>query len=113
VAGEYLENMTDSPFMVLAAQVHPEKRSVIPLVTHVDGGARPQTVEKEIHLLYWRLIDESAKRMGVPVIMNMSFSLHREADRADANRRDREICQLWHGRTGERKLPRREMSNLN
>ena len=38
VAGEYLESATESPFMVLTAQVRP-KRSVIPSVTHVDGSA--------------------------------------------------------------------------
>ena len=79
VAGEYLESATDSPFMILTAQVRPERRSVIPSVTHVDGSARPQTVEKEINPLYWRLIDEFGKRTGVPVIMNTSFNLRGEA----------------------------------
>ena len=78
-AGEYLESATDSPFMILTAQVRPDKRSVIPSVTHVDGSARPQTVEKEINPLYWRLIDEFGKRTGVPVIMNTSFNLRGEA----------------------------------
>jgi carbamoyltransferase len=78
-AGDYLESATDSPFMVLTAQVKPEKRSIIPSVTHVDGSARPQTVEKEINPLYWRLIDEFEKRSGVPVIMNTSFNLRGEA----------------------------------
>ena len=78
-AGDYLESATDSPFMVLTAQVRPEKRGVIPSVTHVDGSARPQTVEKEINPLYWRLIDEFGKRTGVPVIMNTSFNLRGEA----------------------------------
>ena len=78
-AAEYLESAGDSPFMVLTAQVRPEKRSVIPSVTHVDGSARPQTVEKEINPLYWRLIDEFGKRTGVPVIMNTSFNLRGEA----------------------------------
>ncbi len=78
-AGEYLESATDSPFMILTAQVRPEKRGVIPSVTHVDGSARPQTVEKEINPLYWRLIDEFGKRTGVPVIMNTSFNLRGEA----------------------------------
>ena len=49
------------------------------LITHVDGSARPQTVEKEINPLYWRLIDEFGKRTGVPVIMNTSFNLRGEA----------------------------------
>jgi carbamoyltransferase len=78
-AGEYLESGSDSPFMILTAQVRPEKRAVIPSVTHVDGSARPQTVEKEINPLYWRLIDEFGKRTGVPVIMNTSFNLRGEA----------------------------------
>lgn len=78
-AGEYLESATDSPFMILTAQVRPEKRSLIPAVTHVDGTARPQTVEKEINPLYWRLIDEFGKRTGVPVVMNTSFNLRGEA----------------------------------
>jgi len=78
-ASEYLESATDSPFMILTAQVLPEKRGVIPSVTHVDGSARPQTVEKEINPLYWRLLDEFEKRTGVPVIMNTSFNLRGEA----------------------------------
>jgi carbamoyltransferase len=78
-AGEYLESATDSPFMILTAQVRPEKRGVIPSVTHVDGSARPQTVEKVINPLYWRLIDEFGKRTGVPVILNTSFNLRGEA----------------------------------
>jgi predicted NodU family carbamoyl transferase len=48
--------------MIVTAQVRPEKRSVIPSVTHADGSARPQKVEKEINALYWQLIDESGKR---------------------------------------------------
>lgn len=78
-ASEYLETATDSPFMILTAQVRPEKRNVIPAVTHVDGSARPQTVEREINPLYWRLLDEFEKRTGVPVILNTSFNLRGEA----------------------------------
>jgi len=78
-APEYLESAYDSPFMILTAQVRPEKRKVIPSVTHVDGSARPQTVEKQISPLYYRLIDEFDKRTGVPVIMNTSFNLRGEA----------------------------------
>jgi carbamoyltransferase len=78
-APDFLEGATDSPFMILTAQVRPEKRSVIPAVTHVDGSARPQTVEKDINHLYWRLIDEFEKRTGVPIVLNTSFNLRGEA----------------------------------
>jgi len=46
--GEYLEAQLTT-FMILTAQVRAEKLGVIPSVTHVDGSARPQTVEKEIN----------------------------------------------------------------
>jgi carbamoyltransferase len=78
-APDYLESAYDSPFMILTAQVRPEKRSVIPSVTHVDGSARPQTVEREVNPLYYRLIDEFGAITGVPVIMNTSFNLRGEA----------------------------------
>ncbi|MGH9744592.1 MAG: carbamoyltransferase family protein [Candidatus Acidiferrales bacterium] len=78
VAGEYIESATDSPFMILTAQVKPEKRGVIPAVTHADGSARPQTVERDVNPLYWRLIREFGNRTGVPVVMNTSFNLRGE-----------------------------------
>jgi len=78
VADQYIESATDSPFMILTAQVKPEKRSVIPSVTHVDGSARPQTVERDVNPLYWRLIRELGDRTGVPVVMNTSFNLRGE-----------------------------------
>ena len=77
-ASEYLETTPDSPFMIVTAQVRAEKRSVIPSVTHVDGSARPQTVEQDVNPLYYRLIQEFGRRTGVPVIMNTSFNLRGE-----------------------------------
>ena len=77
-AAEYIESATDSPFMILTAQVRPEKRNVIPAVTHVDGSARPQTVEREMNPLFWRLICEFGTLTGVPAVMNTSFNLRGE-----------------------------------
>ncbi|MGB8674877.1 MAG: carbamoyltransferase C-terminal domain-containing protein [Candidatus Acidiferrales bacterium] len=77
-AGDYIESATDSPFMILTAQVRPDKRIVIPAVTHADGSARPQTVERDVNPLYWRLISEFGRRAGVPVVMNTSFNLRGE-----------------------------------
>jgi carbamoyltransferase len=77
-ATDYVESANDSPFMVLTAQVRPEKRGVIPAVTHVDGSARPQTVERDVNPVYWKLICEFGRRTGVPVVMNTSFNLRGE-----------------------------------
>ena len=64
--------------MILTAQVRPEKRGVIPAVTHADGSARPQTVERDVNPLYWNLIERFDKLTGVPVVMNTSFNLRGE-----------------------------------
>ncbi|HYD47831.1 MAG TPA: carbamoyltransferase, partial [Terriglobales bacterium] len=75
--GEFFELDEPSPFMLLVAQVRPEKR-VIPSVTHVDGSARVQTVDRELNPLFYDLIDEFGKLTGVPVIINTSFNVRGE-----------------------------------
>ena len=77
-AHEYFETAHHSPFMILTAQVRPEKRARIPAVTHVDGSARPQTVEASVNPLFHRLTSEFHRRTGVPVVMNTSFNLRGE-----------------------------------
>ena len=78
-AKDYLESGFDSPFMILTAKVRKEKQSIIPAVTHADGTARQQTVDKEVSPKYWQLIEEFRKITGVPVVMNTSFNLRGEA----------------------------------
>ncbi len=72
--GEYFERTHPSPFMTFAYPVRPEKRAVIPAPTHVDGTARLQTVNRQLHPRYWRLIKEFANLTGVPVVVNTSFN---------------------------------------
>jgi len=72
--GEFFERIDPSPFMTFAYPVRPEKRSVIPAPTHVDGTARLQTVSRQHHPLYWRLIREFGNQTGVPVLLNTSFN---------------------------------------
>ena len=92
---EWFELDADSPYMLLVAQVAPEKlipvteelagldklkvrRSEIPAVTHVDGSARVQTVTRETNPLYWEIIEAFRKRTGCPVIVNTSFNVRGE-----------------------------------
>ena len=72
--GEYFETSYPVPFMLKVYIIRPEKREIIPAVTHVDGTGRLQTVSKEDNLLYWMLIDEFQKLTGVPVLLNTSFN---------------------------------------
>ena len=64
--------------MILTFDVRPEKRSVIPAVTHADNTARVQTVSEAANPRYWNLIREFARLTDVPVIINTSFNLRGE-----------------------------------
>ncbi len=74
-AGEYFDISQPSPFMTIIVSVRPEKRAVIPAVTHVDGTARPQTVDRGANPRYWKLLDRFESLTGVPVILNTSFNI--------------------------------------
>jgi carbamoyltransferase len=71
---DYFEKTHPSPFMTFAYSVKPEKRSVIPAPTHVDGTARLQTVSRTANPLYWKLINAFGNLTGVPVVLNTSFN---------------------------------------
>jgi carbamoyltransferase len=72
--GEYFDQTYPDPFMIKVYNVLPQKQSVIPAVTHVDGTGRLQTVEREHAPLYWKLINAFRERTGVPVVLNTSFN---------------------------------------
>lgn len=73
---EYFKMPKDqmSPYMILVGDVHEDKKEVIPAVTHADGTARVQTVNKKVNPIYWELIAEFEKITGVPIIINTSFN---------------------------------------
>ena len=73
--GDFFEIAQASPYMNILAAVRPERRAVIPAVTHVDGTARVHTVSREANPLYHRLITAFGARTGVPVLLNTSFNI--------------------------------------
>lgn len=75
---EYFERYAFNPFMLLVLPVRPDKRDVIPAVTHVDGTGRMQSVTAGFNAAYHRLISEFDRRTGVPVVLNTSFNLRGE-----------------------------------
>jgi carbamoyltransferase len=72
--GQYFEQTHPSPTMLMVYQVKPEKRAVIPAVTHVDGSGRLQTVSLRSNPRYYRLISDFEQMTGVPVVLNTSFN---------------------------------------
>lgn len=62
-----------SPFMLRVCDIHPEKQTLIPGVTHVDGTGRLQSVESGSRL--YDLLQAFHARTGVPVLVNTSFNV--------------------------------------
>ena len=62
--------------MILSFDVRPECRERIPAVTHVDGSARVQTVDRGQGPggTFRRLIEAFDSRTGVPIVLNTSFN---------------------------------------
>lgn len=72
--GDWFEKDYPSPFMLMTYPVKPEKRSLIPAPTHVDGTGRLQTVSKATNPAYWELITAFERQTGVPLLLNTSFN---------------------------------------
>ena len=91
---EYFVGAVPDPFMIQVYPVRPEKRQVIPAVTHVDGSGRLQTVSRRTNPRYWQLLKAFEKITGVPVLLNTSFNenepiVHRPAEALDCFLRTR------------------------
>ena len=95
---DWFEMDTDSPYMLLVANVVESQRkaitkeesvlsgvdkinyprSTIPAVTHVDFSSRIQTVHKETNLIFYRLLEQFKKLTNFPVLVNTSFNVRGE-----------------------------------
>ena len=64
-----------SPFMLMTVPVLSDR---LPAVTHVDGSARVQTVDRDQNPLFHELLTSFGKLTGVPVLMNTSLNIKGE-----------------------------------
>jgi carbamoyltransferase len=63
-----------SPYMLFVHDVAPEWKDRIPTVTHVDGTARIQTVDRAQEPLVARMLECFERRTGLPVVVNTSLN---------------------------------------
>ena len=71
---DYFVESNPSYFMSFVADVLPEKRDVIPAVTHVDGSARYQVLREQDNPSLFKLIQAFARLTGIPMLLNTSFN---------------------------------------
>jgi carbamoyltransferase len=62
-------------YMLFVTHVRNEYREQLPAITHVDGSARLQTVDKAQNVRFWTLLSEFGKLSGIPVLLNTSFNV--------------------------------------
>lgn len=94
-AKQWFDLKSESPYMLLVAQVNQQKltcveneltgldklkvaRSEVPAITHVDNSARVQTVSPETNPLYYQLIDAFEQKTDCPLLINTSFNVRGE-----------------------------------
>jgi carbamoyltransferase len=95
---EWFQHNTDSPYMLLVADIQKDKqrimtsdeetffginklnvpRSSVPAITHVDYSARIQTVHIDTNPRYHALISKFKEKTGYPLIVNTSFNVRGE-----------------------------------
>tara|TARA_Y100001960_G_scaffold297651_1_gene344229 strand:+ start:348 stop:2189 length:1842 start_codon:yes stop_codon:yes gene_type:complete len=95
---EWFDLNADSPYMLIVAPLKTNlrramteqenqlfgidklniHRSKIPAVTHVDYSARVQTVSRDTHPLYYKLIEAFKAQTGCPILVNTSFNIRGE-----------------------------------
>ncbi|WP_263247575.1 carbamoyltransferase family protein [Saccharopolyspora rosea] len=72
-AEDYFALAQPSPFMLIVAEV--TRPDEIPAVTHVDGTARLQTLERPQNPPVYDLLGEFEALTGCPVLLNTSFNV--------------------------------------
>ncbi|ALG66706.1 carbamoyltransferase family protein [Beggiatoa leptomitoformis] len=97
-AGDYFELATESPYMLLVADVKPAlrlperaedaglfgiervnlSRSTLPAITHLDYSARVQTVHCDTNPRYYALLQAFEALTGCAVLVNTSFNVRGE-----------------------------------
>jgi carbamoyltransferase len=65
-------------FMSYAVPVREQWRDRLGAVTHVDGSARLQTVERHQNQRLWDILNAFESRAGIPVLLNTSFNVSAE-----------------------------------
>jgi carbamoyltransferase len=72
--GEYFVQGRNSPYMILVDKTKPEYLEKLKNVTHRDGSARVQTVEKSWNPKFVKLLTAFYEQSGIAVLLNTSLN---------------------------------------
>ena len=75
---DYLQDVDESSFMIVAYHATETCRSDMPAVVHVDNTVRPQSVKSRTNPRFHALLEENGKRCGQEIVLNTSFNVRGE-----------------------------------
>jgi len=75
---EYLDVDVYTPFMALSLPLNKLGRDKFTVAKHVNNTTRPQTLKRNINLLFYDLIKEFERDCGIPALLNTSFNVRNE-----------------------------------
>jgi carbamoyltransferase len=61
--------------MLFVTQVRKQYQHQLPAVTHTDGSARVQTVQRDDNPRFWELLNAFGEVAGLPILLNTSFNV--------------------------------------
>lgn len=76
--GVYFDCGHESPYMLFVYNTRPEILDKIPAISHVDGTARVQTVDKKANPKYHHLISLFKELTGIGLVLNTSLNVKGE-----------------------------------
>ena len=71
---EWFESNYVNLYMSSLSIVKKDKQKIVPAITHIDGTARVQTVEKSTNFKLACLLESFKKITNVPILLNTSFN---------------------------------------
>ena len=72
---EYFQLKQESPHMLIASLVQPDKKDEIPATVHIDDSCRAQSVGPENNKRFYSLLKAFKEQTGCPVLLNTSFNV--------------------------------------
>ena len=72
------EGNKENNYMERVFKVKKRYRKNLPGITHLDNSARVQTVNKDMNIDFYKILDEFEKLSGFPILLNTSFNINGE-----------------------------------
>jgi len=73
-ASTYFESGRKSPYMILVDRTLPIYQETLKNVTHINGTARVQTIDRRWNERFYQLVTAFHQLTGIPVLLNTSFN---------------------------------------